>query len=823
MSPRPAVPPHPPGSGAEKDPETAAAAGQAATGAAGQTPDPASDSTEGWCSAFGRFGDGLGSCTVGFLTGFLGAMGGVGGGPFCVPLLGAFLGLSQKKCIGTSILCGLTTLVVGGATTFLGTKRIDIPMVPIAVIALVAPCFGYISARMTNRMSQKTLRLIFAWFLLFCSLQILYKLVYSPTGVEGHWEYDLVQKQPAKGDRRGLVYEIERVEDELIFRTQHFHALLEPAQSGRQRGKDAGGQNPPQGFEDGWCAPLINVRNNQQRGTIWVRVVDRGNILETVFHSKVPKPHWNNRITAHRKKATITRIMTDLVNDSIGSFIFHVFLAVIAGMASGLLGIAGGSVVVPLMSLTGAFPWSSITATSMLSMIPTSATTCYTHHRAGNVVLHLAPGLILGTVSGAFAGAKLMTVTTEVVRKSACAGVLLFTASIMMFQGVVGSFVGRERPQLLTLSGGTIVFFCVAALLQEKVFNLPEFSHDALLTFLQSSVVGSLAFFDLRRERKIAENTGRPDRRSILEPKCPIPVYMAVAVLGSTSLLLTNRASKLLDYTTQVVFKSSKLPWIMVFRALSLTSKRLPSVSEWVWAFVLSSGLAVFTFAGASIREHLTNEFWLGLVSILGALSCDAAMYCVEEGVVFGRFKADKHELIFYMQAFSIPTTFLFLLMSHSLPESIGYVQAEWRFPTLIVGAAACTYMGTRCLMQIIQEYDSNIAVTTTLLRKVCTVLLSYALFPKHFAILHVVGVLMVFLGAHALFRASTKRHDADMRNDEAAMGGIASPRDYEQQQMQEVPNTAPIVLPGDIPTLHHTDVVRKQSTQWGEQNTASR
>eukprot|EP01062_Namystynia_karyoxenos_P035721 TRINITY_DN2609_c0_g1_i1.p1 TRINITY_DN2609_c0_g1~~TRINITY_DN2609_c0_g1_i1.p1 ORF type:complete len:815 (+),score=265.07 TRINITY_DN2609_c0_g1_i1:285-2729(+) len=762
------------------------------------------EDADGWCAALGRWGDTVGSGTVGFLTGFLGAMGGVGGGPFCVPLLGALLGLSQKRCIGTSILCGLTTLTVGGITTFLFSalsgKRMEIPIAPIAIIAVIAPSFGFMSAKMTKTMSQTTLRLIFAWFLLFCSGQILYKLVYSPTGVEGHWEYDLVKAgSPA---RRGLVYEIERVEDGMMFRTQHFHARLEPAAvlAGRpvqSRGRDLGGLATPVGFEEGWSAPLINQKNGGQRGTIWIRVLDRGSSLETVFHSRFPKPHWNGRVTARRKKGVLAQAMTDFVMDWRGSLLFHMLLAVIAGTASGLLGIAGGSVVVPLMSITGAFPFQSITATSLLSMIPTSAVTCLTHYREGNVVLRHAPGLVLGTATGAMAGTRLMSITSEVVRKSACAGVLLFTSAIMMFQGSKQWFSGRDRVALVRLAGGCVLFFCLSALLQEKVFNLPEFSHEFLLTFMQSTVIGALAFTDLRRERREAGvGKGSPARAPCVDPpKCPVLVYMAVAALSSTSLLLTNRASKLLDYTTQVVFKSSKLPWIMIWRLVFLKWKRRPTLAEWLWAMVLSSGLAIFTFAGASFRSDLGEAFWHGLLSILVALSCDATMYTIEEGVVFGRYKADKHELIFYMQAFSIPTTFIFFVLSGHVPSSVSYLQAEWRFPTLIVGAAACTYMGTRCLMQIVQEFDASMAVATTLLRKVATVLLSFVFFPKLFSAFHVLGGTLVVVGAYGLMR--TTRHDdrdASSPTLEAAKEGDPGPHHH-----------------GDTP-LHHSVVLLSPS-----------
>ena len=720
----------------------------------------------------------VGSGVVGFLTGFLGSMAGVGGGPFCVPLLGWVVGLGHKQCVGTSILCGLTTLTVGGLSQFLmSSGSLNISLVPITLLAVVAPGFGYVSAKMSNDISPVVLKQIFAGFLLLCSLQILWGLAYSPTGAEGHWEYSL--------GGASHMYEIEASEGHLLFRTQNFGGILRDL-------KEVGvsppaGQQPPKTFEGGWYTLVeglesgmashntANVLSNVTRGIMWVKVLDRGQTMETVFWStkgqkkESSKEHWNLPVTAMRKKSSISQFFNGVVSSLPGNVIFHLFIAVVAGCASGLLGIAGGSVVVPLMSLTGAFPWQVITTTSLLSMIPTSLTTCYTHHLNGNVALGLAPGLVVGTIVGAFTGSKLMAITSEVVRKSACAGVLLLTACIMLYQGTKHLFASTQttKPSVLRLGTAVVFFFSLAGLLQEKVFNLPEFSHAYMLNFVSSIFMCILAFWDLSRERlkngeamctgvtshadhedSLSEKLSADDASSVASPamtrKVPLSVYGGLALLGTFGVICLQKASEVLDHTTNAGLRSMKLQWVMLFRLWFIKcSKKNPSLMEWVSSGGVAVGLALFTTAEARIAEEQIN--WsLGILSLVAALVCDAMLYVVEEGVVFGQYRADKHELLMYYSGFNVPLSLLVLLSSGSFSTGWDYVQMDWRFTTLVLAFSFCNYIGTKYVLQLIQEYDSTMAVLCTSLRKVVTVIVSYTLYPRPVSIYHAIGLAAV-------------------------------------------------------------------------------
>ncbi len=91
---------------------------------------------------------------------------------------------------------------------------------------------------------------------------------------------------------------------------------------------------------------------------------------------------------------------------------FYALLGALAGLSSGILGLGGGVIIVPALLLS--FSWQGLSehytmhmavATSLMTIIVTSLTSSYAHHRRGNVNWHLvkklAPGLIIGSSLGA--------------------------------------------------------------------------------------------------------------------------------------------------------------------------------------------------------------------------------------------------------------------------------------------------------------------------------------------------------------------------------------------------------------------------------------
>ena len=82
-------------------------------------------------------------------------------------------------------------------------------------------------------------------------------------------------------------------------------------------------------------------------------------------------------------------------------------LAFFGGLSSGLLGIGGGALIVPILNIAAGMPMHVTVATSMFIMIFTSIAGVTTHLQLGNVRLEHSIYITIGVILGAQLGAKI--------------------------------------------------------------------------------------------------------------------------------------------------------------------------------------------------------------------------------------------------------------------------------------------------------------------------------------------------------------------------------------------------------------------------------
>lgn len=99
------------------------------------------------------------------------------------------------------------------------------------------------------------------------------------------------------------------------------------------------------------------------------------------------------------------------------------------GFLSGMMGVGGGSLMVPAMILLAGFPQVLAQGSSLLAMVPAGASGAYTHWRLGNVVRTMLPGLIPGILVGTFLGSSLALRTPETALRLIFAAVLVWTGT----------------------------------------------------------------------------------------------------------------------------------------------------------------------------------------------------------------------------------------------------------------------------------------------------------------------------------------------------------------------------------------------------------
>lgn len=196
------------------------------------------------------------------------------------------------------------------------------------------------------------------------------------------------------------------------------------------------------------------------------------------------------------------------------TFLFYPAIGIIAGFVSGLLGIGGGLIVVPMLALTFAlsgFPHAKImhvaAGTSLAIMIVTSIAAVIAHHRLNHVlwpiVKKLLPGILVGVVVGALLANQLSTRWLQLLF-----GVFLLLISIKMFIlstpkptrrmpgkmiSAIMSFLIGVKSGLLGLGGGAIIIpflsYC----------NVPmrQASGTSITCTLPIAIVGTISFIIL--------------------------------------------------------------------------------------------------------------------------------------------------------------------------------------------------------------------------------------------------------------------------------------------------------------------------------------
>ena len=109
-------------------------------------------------------------------------------------------------------------------------------------------------------------------------------------------------------------------------------------------------------------------------------------------------------------------------------------IGLVGGFLSGLLGIGGGTAMVPLLVLLGGLSQRESHATSLAAMILIAAAALVVYGGAGRVDVLSAVALLLGSLIGARQGADLLSKAPERTLKASFGVFLLIAAALLAFE-----------------------------------------------------------------------------------------------------------------------------------------------------------------------------------------------------------------------------------------------------------------------------------------------------------------------------------------------------------------------------------------------------
>jgi hypothetical protein len=100
---------------------------------------------------------------------------------------------------------------------------------------------------------------------------------------------------------------------------------------------------------------------------------------------------------------------------------------VFTGFLSGMMGVGGGTIMVPAMVLLAGFTQHTAQGSSLLAMVPAGGVGAYTHWKLGNVNTDILAGLIPGIFIGTYLGGTLAHHLPEATLRVVFASVLIWT------------------------------------------------------------------------------------------------------------------------------------------------------------------------------------------------------------------------------------------------------------------------------------------------------------------------------------------------------------------------------------------------------------
>nr|WP_263324991.1 sulfite exporter TauE/SafE family protein [Neobacillus sp. Marseille-Q6967] len=143
----------------------------------------------------------------------------------------------------------------------------------------------------------------------------------------------------------------------------------------------------------------------------------------------------------YQKEKGISRNFTDNTGSTFEygfNTLAAILISFIVGFLSGILGVGGGSLMVPAMILFFFFPPHVAVATSMFMILPTSILSSITHIWLGNVdwllALALVPGAWIGAKVGVYLNTKLKSKTIVLILRT----ILIVVGVRLMYQGIFG-------------------------------------------------------------------------------------------------------------------------------------------------------------------------------------------------------------------------------------------------------------------------------------------------------------------------------------------------------------------------------------------------
>lgn len=139
-----------------------------------------------------------------------------------------------------------------------------------------------------------------------------------------------------------------------------------------------------------------------------------------------------------------------------------ILIGVIVGIYSGIMGLGGGTIMIPVMVLALGFTQKQALGTSLAVMLPPVALPAVIqYYRHGHIDIRVALWMALGFALGATLGGFFANKLPDLALKLIFAFVLVYVAGYMMFNALGRNHIVRNMLLAAVLAGVAAAFFLV--------------------------------------------------------------------------------------------------------------------------------------------------------------------------------------------------------------------------------------------------------------------------------------------------------------------------------------------------------------------------
>jgi len=278
---------------------------------------------------------------------------------------------------------------------------------------------------------------------------------------------------------------------------------------------------------------------------------------------------------------------------------------------------------------------------------------------------------------------------------------------------------------------GIFVCYSLYGILQEEIFRQEGFDYGLYLTFVQFIIYSLISAVQRNTETKYAVR------------KAPYSSYFLISFLSVSTVALSNISCQYLNYPTQVLFKSCKLIPVMLVGVCYLNKKY--KSRDYLSVVLLSSGIITFSLGNTKSDQSFDFPF-LGVFLISLALAADAIIGNVQEKVLV-QYDASTTEMIYYTKIIGLIYLFSALIVKQELFSAFAFCARNPNSYLYIIAFSVIGCIGEQFVMAVIKRFGALIAVITTSLRKMLTIVLSFIIYPKPFSLAYALGLILVFAG----------------------------------------------------------------------------